>query len=62
MSTDDLHCLCCNRPTHNTDNTADPLRTREAPSGAYVLCARCEDVARAEVGAPAIAEKETTNV
>lgn len=50
-------CMCCQRPVHVTDDPDDPLALREQASGAYVLCARCEDVARAEVGEPSHAEQ-----
>lgn len=46
---DHLRCLACRRPTRATDDQDDPLRTCEAPSGAYVLCARCQSVAEAEL-------------
>lgn len=55
-----LRCVSCRRPTHDTNNLADPLRTRVQASGAYVLCARCEDLAQADVGDPSIADVETS--
>lgn len=45
----DDDCVACGRPTHETDGENDPLRLCEQASGAYVLCARCEAVAREEV-------------
>lgn len=52
-------CICCKRPIHDSGDPADPLARRIQASGAYALCARCEDVARAEAGEPAHADEAT---
>lgn len=53
MTHDDLHddrCISCGRMTVETEDKDDPRRAVEAPSGAYVLCARCHDIALRERG------------
>ncbi len=48
--TEDIHCAGCGRPTVDSDDPDNPLRAVEAASGAYVLCARCDLVARQDAG------------